>query len=362
MAASLTVDTTEQLSGRVDAALSGFLASRNPAWAADAGSHLYEAVKTFVVRGGKRLRPAFCYWGWRGAGGDDCDAIVTAAAALELLHAFALIHDDVMDRSETRRGTPTLHRQLAALHTREGWRGDSDHFGVSVAVLAGDLCLAWADEMLLGCGLPPARLQAAYQAYSRMRTELMVGQYLDLKTSAVPGAGTPTTSRAAQTARVIRLKTVLYTVVRPMQIGALLAGGTSSLTRGYASFGEPVGEAFQLRDDVLGVFGDPAVTGKSILDDLREGKRTMLVTLAEDLADAAQQTTLARLVGRAALDQKDAAAVRQIIDGTGARQRVEELIARRYAEACARLDRLPIPESARASLAALTRAAAFRDR
>ncbi|MFD0528010.1 polyprenyl synthetase family protein [Kitasatospora arboriphila] len=238
-----------------------------------------EALRDFLLDGGKRLRPAFCYWGWRGAGGSaDHPGIADAAAALELLQASALVHDDLMDRSDTRRGLPSVHRRFEGLHRENGWRGDREQYGASAAVLLGDLLLIWCDELFQSSGLPDDAVRAAKPVFDLMRTEVMVGQYLDVLE---PVAGDSADAGALDRAQtVLHYKSAKYTIERPLQVGALLAGAGPGLVEAYGAFGLPLGEAFQLRDDLLGVFGDPAVTGKPAGDDLREGKRTLLVAHA----------------------------------------------------------------------------------
>jgi geranylgeranyl diphosphate synthase type I len=273
-----------------------------------------------LLRGGKRLRPAFAYWGWRGAGGADCEEAVTMATALELLQACALIHDDVMDGSDTRRGMPAAHRRFATLHRGNGWLGSSEGFGIGAAILLGDLCLSWADELLMSCGLPPRSLLRGKPVYDVMRTELMAGQYLDLLEQAMGGGST---ERAM---RVVRFKSAKYTIERPLHLGGALADASPELIATYSDYGLPLGEAFQLRDDVLGVFGDPLQTGKPAGDDLREGKRTVLVAMAVEAASPAQAAVLRRRLGDPALDVDGVAELREIIVSTGALQHVEALI------------------------------------
>jgi geranylgeranyl diphosphate synthase type I len=275
---------------------------------------------TDLIRGGKRLRPAFAYWGWRGAGGADCEAAMAAATSLELLQACALIHDDVMDGSDTRRGMPAVHRRFATLHRGNEWLGSPEGFGLGAAVLLGDLCLSWADELLLTCGLPTDSLLRGKPVYDLMRTELMAGQYLDLLEQAMGGGS------AERAMRVIRFKSAKYTIERPLHLGAALAGAPDELVVAYSGYGLPLGEAFQLRDDVLGVFGDPAQTGKPAGDDLREGKRTVLVATAVEAASPAQAALLRRHLGDPALDATGVAALREVITDTGALAHVEALI------------------------------------
>jgi geranylgeranyl diphosphate synthase, type I len=309
---------------------------------------------TDLLRGGKRLRPAFAYWGWRGAGGADCEEAVTAATALELLQAAALIHDDVMDGSDTRRGIPAAHRRFEALHRGNAWLGSPEGFGTGAAILLGDLCLSWADELLLSCGLPPRSLLRAKPVYDVMRTELMAGQYLDLLEQAMGGGST------ARAMRVVRFKAAKYTIERPLHLGALLADAPPALIAAYTGYGLPLGEAFQLRDDVLGVFGDPAVTGKPAGDDLREGKRTVLVAMAVEAATATQAAVLRRRLGDPALDADGVAELREIIVGTGALRDVEVLIETLTEQAFTALAASGVDEPARGVLHGLAVASTSR--
>jgi geranylgeranyl diphosphate synthase, type I len=279
-----------------------------------------------MLAGGKRLRAAFCYWGWRGAlGAPDCrpeldDNAIRAASALEFLQGCALIHDDVMDGSDTRRGLPAAHRRFATVHRGAGWCGTAEDFGTGAAILLGDLCLSWADELLLDSGMPAEATRRAKRVYDEMRTELMAGQYLDLLEQARGGGSV---ERALQ---VVRYKSAKYTIERPLHIGAALAGANGSVMSAYSAYGLPLGEAFQLRDDILGVFGDPAETGKPAGDDLREGKRTVLVALATERADADQAATLRAHLGDPSLTPEGLTALRAVITDTGALADTEEMI------------------------------------
>jgi geranylgeranyl diphosphate synthase, type I len=322
----------EDLRTRVDAALTTFLARQAAILheVSPVSDELVESVAT-LMRGGKRLRPAFCYWGWRGAGGEPGDEIVTAAAALELFQAAALIHDDLMDDSDTRRGMPSVHRRFAARHREFGGQGDPDRFGLAGSVLAGDMCLVWTDEMFSGSGLPTQALAAGRAMFNLMRTELLGGQYLDVLAQTRP----ETDPRAAieQARRVIRFKSAKYTIEHPLLIGAHLAGADPRLLDVYSRYGLALGEAFQLRDDVLGVFGDPDRTGKPAGDDLREGKRTVLVGLTLQRADPAGAAQVHRLLGDPDLDAGGVDVLRALMVETGAVEAVEELIARLADEA-----------------------------
>jgi geranylgeranyl diphosphate synthase type I len=308
---------------RVEKALASFLAGQRARLAAiDVGLlPVADALESFILGGGKRLRPAFGYWAYRGAGGVDSDQVVGALAALELVHASALIHDDVIDSSDTRRGEPAVHQRFAALHRDAGWQGDRAGFGAAAAILLGDLCLVWSDEMLGGSGLDPHLLSRARPVFDRMRTEVTVGQYMDVLAQASGEVS------ERQAARVARYKSAKYTVERPLLFGAALAGAPPELATAYSAYGLPLGEAFQLRDDILGVFGDPAQTGKPAGDDLREGKLTYLVAVALASAGPQDRTVLTAGLGRPDLDLPGITRLQEIITRTGALRRTERRIA-----------------------------------
>jgi isopentenyl-diphosphate delta-isomerase type 1 len=319
-------------------------------------------VQRLVALGGKRLRPAFAYWAYRATGAQHDDGVVVATAALELLHTFALLHDDVMDRSARRRGRPSAHRNLAAVHRRDGLDGDDGWFGVSGAVLAGDLAFLWATQLLGEAPLPPDALARARRVFAHLCTEVIAGQYLDLRLAAGDGDRQPDGGDALAR-QVALLKSARYTVTRPLELGAALAGppaGTPALQPALAAYGDAVGLAFQLRDDVLGLFGDPDVTGKSQLDDLREGKRTLLVVRALHLAPDADAQLLATALGDPQLDEATAARCREIVAASGALASVETLIAIQQDEAITAARGVDQP--ARAALEALAARAAQRDR
>jgi geranylgeranyl diphosphate synthase, type I len=315
-------------------------------------SEMTDAVEEFLS-GGKRLRAGFCFWGHLGGGGADDDAVVTAAASLELFQACAIIHDDVMDGSATRRGRPAVHRRFAQLHAAAGWEGDPEVFGRGAAILLGDLCLAWSEEMLAGSGLVNP---AARGVFDVMRAELMGGQYLDLLEQ-VSGRST-----VASALRVATYKSAKYTVVEPLHLGAALAAAPPEVFDAYTAYGMPLGVAFQLRDDVLGVFGDPSVTGKPAGDDLREGKRTVLVAMALERATPAQQQLVRRHLGDPALDRAGVDELRELLTDTGAVAQVEQLIETRTAQALAALDGAAIGTEAAQVLRELADAATTRSR
>jgi geranylgeranyl diphosphate synthase type I len=314
-----------------------------------------------LAEGGKRLRPAFAYWGWRGAasgspssGGEYDDAVLRAVAALEFVHVSALVHDDVMDGAQTRRGRPATHIGFAARHSLEAFTGDGDAFGTGAAILVGDLALVWSDELLGGSGLSPESLTRARAVWDTMRTEVTAGQYLDLLRAA---GGLPGPHGALT---VARYKSAGYTVQRPLQLGAAIAGAGPEVAEACTAIGLPLGEAFQLRDDVLGVFGDPAVTGKSADDDLREGKQTLLIALAEEQADDRGRALLRDLLGNAEAGPEEFDALRRLLETTGAHARVEARISEQTARARAAIAAAPLTDDARAALDALAVAATSR--
>jgi geranylgeranyl diphosphate synthase, type I len=342
----------------IDEALHAFVDLQRPVLSAvgDDVTPMLTALDALLA-GGKRLRPAFCYWGWRGSGGEDRPEIFTAAASLELLQASALIHDDVMDCSDTRRGQPSVHRRFEALHAASGWRGSAESFGAGAAILLGDVCLTWSDEMYQGSGLAPDALRRGRPVFDVMRTEVMCGQYLDLLGQA-RGSGVDRRAMVEAALRVVRFKSAKYTIERPLQLGAALAG--SEAMAALSAYGMPLGVAFQLRDDVLGVFGDPAETGKPAGDDLREGKRTVLVALTLERAAPAQAERVERLLGDPGLDAGGVEDLRAIIVGTGALDACEQMIDRYADEASRALANAPLTAEARAALSELTIAATAR--
>ena len=308
-----------------------------------------------AVSGGKRFRAAFCYWGYRAVRPevDDEHALVRACAALELLHASALVHDDYMDASDTRRGRPATHRAFATGHRRAGWRGDPEQYGASAAILLGDLLLSWADELLRRCGLPADQVSAAMDVFDRCRSEVIAGQFLDVSVQARGRADVDT----AMT--VLRYKSAKYSIERPIHIGAALAGGAPETLTALSAFGLPLGEAFQLRDDLLGVFGDAESTGKPAGDDLVEGKRTVLVALAIDAAEPEAATALDRMLGTP-LDSDQVATARRIIDESGAHAQVEMVIKELADRALSALELAHIDDRSRVVLRDLASAATQR--
>jgi geranylgeranyl diphosphate synthase type I len=349
-------DACTDFAARVDRELTRFVADQRQGMA-DHGpgvQALLRELERVIGAGGKRLRPVFCCLGHLAAGSDVDERCVRAAAALELLHTFAIVHDDVMDRSPSRRGSPASWVHLADEHRRAGWVGDPGGYGLAAAVLAGDMALVLADRALLGSGFPEDRLLPALRRYDRMRVEVVAGQYLDVVASHRGSAG------ETEARRIAVLKSGGYTVEAPVHIGAILGGGGERLLRCLSGYGVALGEAFQLRDDVLGVFGDPAVTGKDRDSDLREGKRTVLLEKAVAAAHGDDRRFLEERIGRPDLDAGEVERARRLLESTGALDATLALIEDLVAGAGDALDPGVVPEPAASLLAEMAAVVAVR--
>ncbi|NNE73760.1 MAG: polyprenyl synthetase family protein [Acidimicrobiales bacterium] len=326
------------VAGPVEHRLDAALAAESARWTAiDPNLQPFlDTLHDLVLGGGKRLRPAFCYWGHQAAGGPaDDPRVVDAGAALELLHAFALAHDDVMDGSTTRRSSATIHERWAKRHADAGWRGESRRFGEGVAILVGDLAHVIADHLIV------LAAPGAAELWRDLRSEVNLGQLLDVLSTA-----RSSTDRDLAT-RIARYKSGLYTVERPLALGAHIAG-EDALGQRLATYGQPVGEAFQLRDDILGAFGDSEVVGKPVGDDLREGKPTLLLAIASERATATQAAVLSTI--GTTLSATDIALVQQVLIDTGALDAVEAGIEQRTHAGLAALDELDLPAEADTAL------------
>ena len=365
----MSVAESTRLVDLVQERIDEFLEERAPQLSAIA-----EEIDDFVgtsrdlLSGGKRFRALFCYWGWQavstpGVGFDvadetperDLPAIVTAAAALEVFHAAALVHDDIMDNSDTRRGRPAAHKRFEALHGENGWLGNPRSFGGSAALLLGDLLLGWSDEIFdsaLRSLTDPAASAAGRAEFNRMRTEVTVGQYLDIVEENA-WRNHPESELLPRAHRVIVYKSAKYSVESPLAIGAALGGGTTEQTAALRAFGLPLGIAYQLRDDLLGVFGDPEVTGKPAGDALREGKRTVLIALARTALPANSRALLDELLGDRDLDARQVEVLQSVIRDSGAIDRVERIITHNVGLARAALETAPLSASSRAQLTQL---------
>lgn len=338
----------------VDALLQEFLRARERDLVAlDARlAPVVRAISGLVLSGGKRMRPAFVYWGYRASGTPHSERLWHTAAAFEMLQTFALIHDDVMDHSDRRRGQPSAHKALQTHHRMAGLAGDAAWFGVGAAILAGDLAFVWADELFDAGPIASSDRERARVVFTDLRTELMAGQYLDLVLAATPEAST------AQARSVALLKAGRYTVTRPLQLGAAIAGADPRIDAALVGYGDAVGIAFQLRDDILGLFGDPGDTGKGVLDDLRQGKRTLLMLTAMEAADPTQRRILSGTLGDPGVDDAAARRVRAIVRDCGALATIEGEIERQFDAALAAIT--AVDEPARSALTELATRALFR--
>lgn len=353
-----------QLANAVVDQLRSYLSDRrrDSAYIGSEYAELTAALEEFVLRGGKRIRPLFAYWGWRAVAGpnrdpdvDDVKA-VRLFSALELLHACALIHDDVIDASATRRGLPTVHRFFTDLHRDRTWHGSSAQFGLSAAILAGDLSLVWADDIVATADLPAEAHVRVHKVWADIRTEVLGGQYLDIVAES-SGADSVASAMTVNT-----YKTASYTVSRPLQLGAAAAADRPDVQAIFHQIGTDLGIAFQLRDDVLGVFGDPAVTGKPSGDDLRSGKRTVLLAEAVELAENSDPVA-AKLLRTSIGTDLSEAQVRelcQVIESVGALAAVENRIDTLNRRALDALSSAPIDQHAKIGLAELAGLASNR--
>lgn len=327
-------------------AVAEFVKSRCTPELADSGVDIAPEVMSQFIAGGKCLRSTFMYLGWL-CGADDDDAAMRAAASLELLHAFALLHDDVMDEAELRRGAPSAHLRFADWHRDRALPGSAGRFGESAAILLGDLCLVWAEQMLRDSGVKPAALQRVWPRYDAMRTELAVGQFADLCNVAPP---LPSVEAVLD---VARRKSGNYTVRRPLEIGAAMSGCDERSLWLLGRYGTAVGEAFQLRDDLLGAFGTPSVTGKPSGSDFFEHKVTSVVAAAHQLADASTRRQLLDLMTTDEVDETDLARWRALITASGAADWIEDMISERVASARELIYRIRIDDSVQAALVSM---------
>lgn len=335
----------------VEARLRSILEAERARWVAiDADlAEPLDVLTRFVLDGGKRLRPAFCHWAFVGAGGTPDDSgVIDAGAAFEMLHAFALIHDDVMDGSSTRRGESTVHATFDADHQESAWSGEARRFGEGIAILIGDLAEVYADRLMSNA---PA---AAFEVWNELKIELNIGQFLDVLGAARGGVDLQTARR------IVRYKSGKYTIERPLHVGAALAGRLDELEEPLSRYGEPLGEAFQLRDDILGTFGDSARTGKPVGDDLREGKPTPLLAIALERAVPAQLQILER-IGSLDLSLDEIFEIQSVFTDTGALAEIESIISQLTVQAINTLEMIDVTTEARGALEALAIYVGARD-
>jgi geranylgeranyl diphosphate synthase type I len=346
-ATALPQEQLKSLRVQVEAQLQDFLSTQSEYFTAIAPELKPAAASltAFVINGGKRFRPLFAAVGAMGAGSQLSDAEIRAFASLELLQACALVHDDLMDASDTRRGEPAIHKLFESMHLAEKYQGKATQFGLSASVLIGDLALIWSDQMLNSSGIKSESLLAALGVHDEMRVELIAGQYLDVFEQARG------TQSVAQALNIARYKSAKYTIERPLHLGAAIAipdaAKRAQIVSIYSEFGLPLGEAFQLRDDLLGVFGDPKVTGKPAGDDLREGKRTVLMAMTHDRISGAAEAEFMAEFGNHDISESAIARLQEIISETGAAMHVEDLIEELTSTALEALNRDEIVPQAR---------------
>lgn len=355
----LGIGDLDAVPGVVEKHLAQFFDERGPAISA-IGEPVAEAVahlRAFVLGGGKRVRPRYGWAGFVGAGGlatsEDPDAVLRAMSSLELIQACALVHDDIIDASDTRRGNPTVHRSVEAQHRKQDMLGDATAYGINTAILLGDLALAWAEDMWRYSGVSLEALTRAAEPWVGMRTEVIGGQLLDIS---LEGRGSESVDLAD---RVNRFKTAAYTIERPLHLGAAVAGADDATISAFRGYGRDIGIAFQLRDDLLGVFGDPAITGKPAGDDLREGKRTVLFATALELLDRDAAAELRAGVGTAT-EPEEIARLADLIRRSGAEDAVEARISSLTASGLAHLDHSGISDEAKHALTVMARKATDR--
>lgn len=329
-------------------------------YGSEAAGFLDAAAATLV--GGKRLRARFCHAGWRAVArfrdrdATESDVLWDTCAALEIFQSAALVHDDLIDNSDTRRGRPAAHRALEASHRDAGWSGDAEAFGHASAVLLGDLLVAWSDDLLESALDGHAHARAVRGEYARMRRDVTTGQFLDIAEESawsVNDGGL----HAERALRVVSLKSARYSIEQPLVLGGALAGAEDDQMAALRSFGHPIGMAFQLRDDILGVFGDSSVTGKPAGDDLREGKRTVLVALTRQALDASARNLLDEMLGDPELTAQQVSFLQATIAESGALERVETMISDYAREADRALSGARLDNAAVGELRDLARAA-----
>jgi geranylgeranyl diphosphate synthase type I len=351
----------------VDQQLANILSAELDARAGEYGAEatlLADAARE-AVAGGKRMRAQFAIAGWsavakvKDANAKAPEELWQLCASLELFQAAALVHDDLIDNSDTRRNRPSAHRALEARHKELGWAGDPAQFGRAAAVLLGDLLVALSDDALedaIASHPDAASLRAVYR---QMRQDVTVGQFLDIAEESA-WALHPDEQHAERARRVIDLKSARYSIQMPLALGATLAGADSEQLQALQNFGAPLGMAFQLRDDVLGVFGDPAVTGKPVGGDLREGKRTVLIALTRTSVPAGTRATIDELLGDQGLDDAQISLLQETIRASGALAEVGKLVDHYTQSAEQSLSGARLDNSAVNELRALARAATDR--
>jgi geranylgeranyl diphosphate synthase type I len=311
---------------------------------------LIDGIAELMTHGGKRLRPALVYYSYRAFGGESDPTVLPLALATEFLHTYLLIHDDIMDHAETRRSRPAAHVRFREIHRAEGWRGDPAELGAAVAILLGDLAHTWAVELFSGVDVLGPRAAELTRSFSAMCQEVIGGQYLELRVAARREREEPGEKELLS---VLRRKSGCYTAERPIQLGGILAGAEPGPLAALTRFGSALGEAFQLQDDILGMFGDPEKVGKPVGADLTEGKFTFLIFHALKAASPEERQVLTSALGRPDLPLAEVERVRRILKGTGALARVEAMVDERLQVARAALAGLDLREPGRTFIGGL---------
>ncbi len=325
-----------------------------------------------LMSGGKRFRALFCYWSWAGflkyqlsetENENALKGMIGICAALEMFHAAALVHDDLIDQSDTRRGQPSVHKRFESLHQSNEWSGVPSRFGQAGSILIGDLLLSWSSEMFgnaLQYSPDKASEIACRTEFSHMRSEIMAGQYLDVLEENA-GAQRDPAEAVARATQVMIYKTAKYSIEAPLLIGAAFAGASDSDRELIEAFAIPLGLAFQLRDDILGVFGDPQVTGKPAGDDLREGKHTVLIGLTREVLTGSVRKVFDDMLAARELSDDQIAFLQQTIVGSGALKKTETRIEEFGKQALDALAQMPLEQTAKRALKELANLVMNRD-
>ena len=342
-------ELSENFRTKLESQLHDWLTAKELAAAAESPSsrELTEVLTRFVARGGKRIRPALLYYTYRACGGVSDDKVMPMAMAVELLHTYLLIHDDIMDHADVRRGEPAAHVIYTDLHSSRGWRGDSEHFGESAAILLGDLAQTYSLELYSSVELAPEVAGEFRHQFSLMCQEVVLGQYLEMT------AANREFLEEDELLRVLRMKSGRYSVERPVQLGYLLARATEATRQALTVYGLKMGEAFQLQDDLLGLFGDAETVGKPVGGDLKEGKFTLLIHHALRHLSPTDRVALESALGNPDLEPDEVLSVQGLIEASGARRRVQEMVETRLQQAYESLEAIDLAEDGAAFLRGL---------
>ena len=333
----------ERYSALVEEELAKFLEEKARSAADERRRRVVEEISRFTLGGGKRLRPLLMILGYAGSKGVVDNRIVRASISIELVHSYLLMHDDVMDRDEFRRGRPTVWRAFRDLHAEAYGLEEATHYGYSMAIIAGDLAAAYAVQALLRSEFEYDVVLKAVELMQDVIEKTGHGQILDMTLEKEPLSAV----KEEDVLEVHRLKTALYTIDGPLRMGGILARADEDLLKAYTRYAIPVGIAFQLQDDILGVFGDEAIVGKPVDSDIKEGKRTLLVVKAWERATPEQRRVMERVLGNRLASKEEVEMVREIMRSTGALDYVRELALRLAREGSSALDEADVSSDVR---------------